>query len=405
VDRDLITGQGRARLEAAIDVATAEREADPLRRAEAVRGAVGDPGLAATAIAQADLRVRAVRKFGESARQMLFTASGLKQATRRELADHRARRYAAAAPESVLDLCCGIGSDLLAFSRAGLMATGVESDELTADIARANVAGRAAVVVGDAVNAGWRDAASVFIDPARRDTGGRTFDPASYSPSLDFVVDLLHAKRLAAAKVGPGLDHRLIPAGTEAEFVSWAGHRDGSGTSRDHGVKEAVLWSVGFSELTGSMISRRATVLPSGLSLTDVDPAEAAIGPIAEFIHEPDGTVIRAGLVQQAAALAGAHRIDAHLAYLSGDDPAPEWARTGHLIRSYRVQDVFPYSVKRLRTELSRRGIGIVEIKKRGIDIDPAALRRQLRPSGKHSITVVLARLADQRVAMLTEPV
>ena len=39
------------------------------------------------------------------------------------------------------------------------------------------------------------------------------------------------------------------------------------------------------------------------------------------------------------------------------------------------------YSVKRLRTALSERSVGVVEIKKRGVDIDPAQLRRQLRPT------------------------
>ena len=65
--------------------------------------------------------------------------------------------------------------------------------------------------------------------------------------------------------------------------------------------------------------------------------------------------------------------------------------------------DVLPYSVKRLRAELRRREVGIVEIKKRGVDIDPAALRRELKPAGPNSLTVLLARVGERRLAILAE--
>jgi hypothetical protein len=142
-------------------------------------------------------------------------------------------------------------------------------------------------------------------------------------------------------------------------------------------------------------------VLPAGAQLTDADPAIDEIGPLGEFVYEPDGAVIRAGLVQQAAALLpGGRRLDAQLAYLTADKAADT-----PFARGYRVLDVLPYSVKRLRAELVRREVGIVEIKKRGVDIDPAALRRELKPRGSHSLTVILARVGDDRLAILANPV
>jgi hypothetical protein len=68
------------------------------------------------------------------------------------------------------------------------------------------------------------------------------------------------------------------------------------------------------------------------------------------------------------------------------------------------VHDVLPYSVKRLRAELAAREVGIVEIKKRGVDIDPAALRRELKPRGANSLTVILARVGERRLAVLARP-
>ncbi|MEO7287788.1 MAG: SAM-dependent methyltransferase [Jatrophihabitantaceae bacterium] len=378
---------GPAELERAIELAQSLASLDPIRRAARLREQL-DAELATVAIGQAELRAAARSKFGAVAARLLFTPAGLEQATRFELADHRAARFAAAGRPAVLDLCCGIGADLLAFDRAGLPASGVELDRTTAAIAAGNTG--LPVVLGRAEDADWRAAEAVFCDPARRTDRGRTFDPAGFSPSFDFVRQLLAEARLAAIKLAPGLDHALIPAGVEAEWISYAG-----------GVKEAVLWSAGFAQ---PGLRRRASVFPSGRQLTDADPADAAIGEVGSYLYEPDGAVIRAGLVQQVAALLpGGRRIDEHLAYLSADaEPAEPLAG---LARGYRVLEVLPYSVKRLRAELGRRQVGIVEIKKRGVDVDPAALRRQLKPTGPNSLTVLLARVGDRRLAVLAEPV
>jgi SAM-dependent methyltransferase len=390
---DLREAAGRAAFEAAIAVAESVTEPDPVRRAAQIRLMLA-PELATAALGQAELRARAGDKFGPQAASLYFTSDGLEQSTRRELADHRARRFAAAGVRSVLDLCCGIGADALGFGRVGLAVAAVERDPATAAIAEANLLGLippAVVEVGDAEASGWRGAESVFLDPARRSDRGRTFDPRAFSPPFEFTLQVLAESRLAAAKLSPGLRHELIPAEIEAEWVSFRG-----------GVKEAVLWSAGFrdSGVAGETVSRRATVLPAGVQLTDADSAEAALRPIGAYLLEPDGAVIRAGLVQQAAAALGAARIDEHLAYLTAAEPA-----SSALARSFRVLDVVPYSVKRIKAELRQREIGIVEIKKRGVDVDPAALRRALKPSGPNSLTLLLARVGEQHLAVLAEPV
>jgi SAM-dependent methyltransferase len=379
---DLSSAEGRSTFERAIAIAQSVTETNPVRRAAKIRTLV-EAELATAALAQAELRSRARTKFGAEAARMYFTSDGLEQATRTEIGDHRAARFAAAGLGSVLDLCCGIGADVAAFLRAGLTVTGVERDLATAAIAQANCPA-ARIRVGAAEEAEWQSAQAVFLDPARRSTRGRTFDPASYSPSFEFVGSVLTGSRYAAAKLGPGIDHALVPPGVEAEWVSFKG-----------GVKEAVLWSAGFASAR-----RRATVLPEGVELTDHDVLADEIGPVGRYLYEPDGTVIRAGLVKQAAALLpGGRRLDEHLAYLSADE-----AVSTPLARGYAVHDVLPYSVKRLRAELAAREVGIVEIKKRGVDIDPAVLRRELKPRGANSLTVILARVGDQRLAVLATP-
>src|SRR5690606_38680109 len=113
--------------------------------------------LVATALTQLRLRERAQEKFGDDAARMYFTQAGLEQATRRCVAEYRARRFAALLTEDerVLEPGCGIGADRIARARGGCRGDGVERDPLTAAVARANIAALdlhelAAVRQGDA---------------------------------------------------------------------------------------------------------------------------------------------------------------------------------------------------------------------------------------------------------------
>lgn len=46
-----------------------------------------------------------------------------------------------------------------------------------------------------------------------------------------------------------------------------------------------------------------------------------------------------------------------------------------------------PYDERGLRRWVQEQGVGILEIKVRGIDVDPAVLRKKLKPAGKASAT------------------
>ena len=122
------------------------------------------------------------------------------------------------------------------------------------------------------------------------------------------------------------------------------------------------------------------------------EPPVAA--PLGRYVYEPDGAAIRAGLVGESAP--GAWLLDPHVAYLSSDEPIDTpWATR------FEVLDVLDYSVKALRGYVRDRGIGTLEIKKRAIDVDPAALRRELKPKGSAAATIILARTVDGTVAII----
>ncbi len=382
----LRTGEGE-RLLVHASQAWSDHPGDPVRVASVVRRLEADAERAAAATTQAQLRTKAVAKFGVDASLMFFTPDALEQATRTRVADHRAARLAAAIPGgSVVDLGCGIGGDLLAFARAGLVAAGVEQDPVRVAMAEANLAALGlpgAVMVGDAtaIETGGFDAA--FADPARRGGRGRVFDVDGWTPPWSWVLDLLARRSLV--KVAPGIGHDLVPAGVEAEWVSDGGD-----------VKEAVLWSPSLATT-----DRRATVIGEGglATLTDEDDPGADVREVGAYLYEPDGAVIRAGLVTAVAAGVGGGLVDEHIAYVTGDD-----AFRTPFARGYRVVEELPYREKQLRAALHERGIGRLTIKKRGVQVVPEELRKRLALKGENEGTIVLTRVAGQGTALLVEP-
>jgi SAM-dependent methyltransferase len=383
--RWLLTRDGQRLLDRATEL-YAVHGGDPVRSATALRRSA-PADRAAAALTQVDLRARAVAKFGDDAARMYFTPDGLEQATRARVASHRAARIALSRPSSVLDLGCGIGGDLLALARAGMTVAGVDRDELRVEVARANLS---ALALGGAVQVASADDVDpsgfgvVFADPARRNARGRVFDVDGWSPPWPFVLSLL--QRPSCVKVAPGIPHSLVPDGVEAEWVSDAGE-----------VKEAALWS---PQLAAAR--RRATVIRGGglVTLTDDDdPGAATVRPVGRCLYEPDGAVVRAGLVTAVAAGVNGGLVDEHIAYVTSDD-----AFSTPLARSYEVLEELPYKERPLRAALRARGVGRLTIKKRGVDVVPDELRRRLALRGDAEATLVMTRVAGKGTALLVRP-
>ena len=108
-------------------------------------------------------------------------------------------------------------------------------------------------------------------------------------------------------------------------------------------------------------------------TLTDEDDPGADVVPLGQFLYEPDGAVIRAGLVTAVAAGVDGGLLDRHIAYVTADASF----RTP-FARSYEVLETLPHREKPLRAALHERGIGRLTIKKRGVDVVPDQLRKRL---------------------------
>lgn len=383
--RALLTPEGQRLLA----LLPAYDEASALGLGERLRREGFEPDLVAAALTQSRLRARGRGKLGALADRLYLTADGLEQATRPAVAARRTARFAAVGAQVVADLCCGVGGDLPALAAAAPRVLAVDRDPLTAEVARANLgvlglADRVEVRCADVTQVDLAGVQAAFVDPARRGHRGRTFDPAAYSPPFSFVLDLAARCPATGAKLAPGIPHAVLPAGAEAEWVSVGGD-----------VVECALW---FGPLAGP--ARRATLLPAGATLTGDGDAAAPAGPVRRFLYEPDGAVIRAGLVAEAAALVDGTLLDPTIAYVTSE-------RLEHtpFLTAYEITDVLPFQLKRLRALLRSRDVGRLTVKKRGSAVEPETLRRQLRLSGEGEATVVLTRVAGEPTVLLVRRV
>jgi hypothetical protein len=358
-----------------------------------LRKAGHSPALVSAVLTQSKLRAKAAGKFGEFASRMLFTEAGLEQATRLQVAALHAGRFVNAGLHRVADLGSGIGGDAMAMAAMDVAVTAVDADEVTATMASFNLAPfpGAAVEHSTAEDFDLTGFDAAWLDPARRTSGHKNTSrlrAEDYSPSLDFVFGLA-AHRPIGVKLGPGHDRDQIPAEAEAQWISVNG-----------ALVEMGLW---FGALARDGIRRSALLLrPDGpAELTAAaDSEDAPVVALGSYLYEPDGAVIRARLIGDLARQLDAGMLSEGLAYLTADTLRPT-----PFAHAFRVVEVLPFDEKKLRLALQERRIGTLEIKKRGVDIDPATLRTRLKLKGSGSGTLVLTRMAGHRVALLVERV
>jgi hypothetical protein len=346
-----------------------------------------EPDLAAAALTQALLRRQARAKFGDAADELFFTRAGLEQATRPEVADHHASRFLEAGVRRVIDLGCGIGSDSLAFLRAGMEVVAVDVDPLAIAVAQANLAGRAKVICAEVTEVATRlitPGAGVFCDPARRDDHGRVWRVEDFAPPWSYVTHLLDGERTAGIKLGPALPHSLIPDGVEAEWVDHRGE-----------TVEVALWA-GSGAHPGQ---RSALVMPDAHLAASAAPP-LPVRDLGRYLYEPAGAVIRAGAITELGVRLGAGLLHSQVAYLTSDQLCSTPFAT-----AFAVHQPLPFHLKALRAWVREAHIGVVEIKKRGVDVDPANLRKQLKLAGPNSATLVISRTPSGAIAAIVERV
>lgn len=378
-----------------------------------VAGAAGSAGVAGVAGV-----ARAAGAAGEANGADATTAAGspadwltdsdsAQQATPLAVSQVRAERIAAAGAALVHDVTCSIGTEAPAMIAAGMDWLGTDLDYSRLLMARANLAQAGAGAVSSAAGRGWvaqadalapvttpasssgpriracsgtgsRPGRVIVADPARRADGRRITDPAKLIPPLPDLVDA-HRGAAMAIKCAPGID-----------YSDW--HGLVSVVSVGGGVKEACLYTPDLVE-PGHI--REAVVIRDEFTERVRDEGDGVdVDKPGSFIVEPDGAVIRAGLVQQWAARHDLKMLDPHIAFLTGDALPPGYS-------GFPFIEAVP--LKKLRPALQAHGAGSVEILVRGVDVDPDQLRSKLKLKGERPMGVAIARIGDSATAFICD--
>jgi SAM-dependent methyltransferase len=381
---------------------------DVVKLVTQLRSAGHEPAIVASVLGQLQLRRRARAKFGDFTDELLYSEAGLEQATRLAVAAQHAGRFFEAGIKTVADIGCGLGADSLAFASLGVKVEAIERDLITATLATFNLAPFGELVnvtVGDAETLDYSKFEALWFDPARRElpgagaagassskagAGGRAarLRPEDFSPNLETVFREA-VRRPTGVKLSPGLDRELIPAGCEAQWVSHQGD-----------LVELTLW---FGALARPGVARSAMLINQGrterFEHPDHSPRQAALGALGEFVYEPDAALIRSQLMGELAHQLGLTALAKDVAYLTGAEPIRSpW------LRGFRVLAELPIKETELRAWVREHEIGTLEIKKRGVDITPEALRPKLKLAGSNSATLILTRLGEGRRALFCEP-
>lgn len=349
-----------------------------LADAAALRQRFGGHGRAVTELTQARRSAAAGGKFPH---HWLTDLDAAQQATPQVVAAERARRLSRILGDGALihDVTCSVGTEGASIDKEGLGYLGSDLDVVRLRMARHNLGGKAWLVRADAVRPVSRGADAIVADPARRAGGRRITHPDQLLPPLPDLLAAWPGQEMAV-KCAPGLD-----------FSGWDGLV--SLVSVDGGVKEACLYTPGLSE----GMQREALVITHGDTdrITDAEPDGVGAGEPGRFLIDPDGAIVRAGLVRHYAHREGLWMLDERIAYLTGDEIPV--GRSG-----FEILDIVP--LKKLKAALGSRDVGSLEILVRGVDVDPDVLRRKLKLRGGASMAVVCTRIGTQGVALICGP-
>jgi hypothetical protein len=361
---------------------------------------------------QVELRRRAADKFTPAAR-MFFTRTALEQATDEQTAGYKAQRFTlqragSRAPSRSdgrtpiwADLCCGIGGDLLALSME-YTTIGVDQNPIAAQLAAANsraVLNRDVEIrTQNAADFDLAEFAAWHIDPDRRPTGKRTTSLDFCAPDRATIDRLLSQSPNAAIKLAPATE---VPP-------EWSTQCEREWISRDRQCRQQIAWH-GNLAIHPGLHSATALCSPprSGEGPGEGRPRTITGRPNkptpithdpARYLFDVDPAVLAAHLTGTLAAEHNLQALSAGPTYLTGESVINNDAA----LACFEVQEVLPLRTRALAQHLRSKNIGQLEIKKRGTDITPESLRRDLKLRGDNVATLLITNIASRPTAILT---
>ena len=340
-------------------------------------------------VQQVELRQKAVEKFGDHANRMFFTDVALQQATDQKIAAYKACRFLERKP--TIDYCCGIGGDLIALAEHAPVIGWDRASEMAlfteANLRTWNRDAQARVCVGDVEDHPPTAGDYWHLDPDRRVDGRRSTQVQWHSPTEETIKNWLATAPHGAIKLAPAT--KLSPEWQAQSELEWI--------TRDRQCRQLVAWFGGLSKSVGQ---RRATLVGSTVSsfVGDSQCKASIADKIGDYVFDTDPAIRAAGLTGALAAALSCAVIAAGEAYLTSSGPMEH-----PLLSRFRVTEILPFRMSELIKRVRKLGIGELEIKTRGVSVQPEELRKKLKLAGSASATLLLTRQGIKEIAIFAE--
>lgn len=345
-------------------------------------------GRSSLLLSQAQCVLRGRRKF-QRADELMFTEQGLAQATDERIAGYKAARLGRG---RVIDLCCGIGGDLMAFAQRG-PTVGVDHDPVTAICAAHNVeitaGAETTVLTIEAEKFEWDRNDVVHIDPDRRPEQRRTVDLRYFSPNLDVLDHILGRDSATVIKIAPATP--VPDSWLSVAEVEWIGHRGE--------CKQQIVWTRNLARYPGRRV---ATVVSTrdghreSLIQDDACSVTVETMPPRVYVWEPNAAVLAARLVPELANRLGGTRLSPGGDLLSSEEPQQTL-----LASCFQVLEILPLRRSTIEDYLRGARGRIVESKKRGLPGVELQKFVQFPAYGDNAMTLLLSRVMSEPRAIL----
>ncbi|SMP62276.1 Methyltransferase domain-containing protein [Neorhodopirellula lusitana] len=374
----------------------------------------------------ASLQTKAKRTFApneNSDRAWWVTRAGLQQSTQSAVAELKASWFGDA---PVADICCGLGSDLIALANRGPV-TGIDinPDVLSFAAANARTALTADKLAGvklvqaDVTDSEVRsligDAELLHIDPDRRAGGTRHTLADDLVPNWQRVTELIAGCDGAVIKLAPATQF-------EGDRASSGNHESSTPTASSDfhrlwiatggSVREQTLvcgkimasdWMQQHQITAGGRSAvcirdNRTHVYTYHGNLNERAPTSGPGG----YLIDPDASIRAAGLTEAFANEIGASVVHQPSGFLTADD-LDKLTPFAELASSAKVLETVGCDERKLKRAFRSLGAFPDVIKVRGADIDPSRLAKRLRPCGELPLGLWIGKEGKRTYAAITE--
>lgn len=335
------------------------------------------------------------RKLGQLQPELMVSPLSVEQSTSEQVA-HVHADIAARLPSVsglIIDMTCGLGIDLSALSsRLGGRAIGVELNPLLAEAAAYNFRNNdgVSIICGDSVeylkNWDGKKFDLIFIDPARRGTGGeRVYNIHDCQPDLIELLPLLSGKcRYAMAKLSPMLD--------VTQTI-----RDLGGMSRlyvieEHGECRELLALLDFTQQVGEpeiVVCTDVSVFSFFMDEEKAASANYGMPSAGDYLFEPSPAAMKARPFALLCQRHGLRKIHPNTNLFVSAAPVE-----GLPGKWYAISEVNDMSSSTIRN-LSRR-FDKVDIAVRNYPITPEQLHRKLKIKAGGNCRLMCCMVIDE---------